>query len=156
MADVGDPVGPELFTDWMYMAKTVFGEARGENEPTRLAVAWVIRNRARDPRRRWGTSVWDVVTRPKQFSCWNPGDPGREAMLHPMRNPAERLVWHECARVSWHVLTAPEQANPLPGVRYFHDATIPPPAWTRDLEPVEVPGVTRMRFYRDRDAAPPA
>lgn len=140
---------PDLATDWMYMAKTIFGESRGEPLPARLAVAWVIRNRARDPARRWGSSVWEVVTRPRQFSCWNPGDPNREAILDPMRRQAERQAWRECARLAWYVLTAPDEANPLPGVLYYHSASLPPPEWARRLEPVAVPGVTRLRFYRE-------
>lgn len=143
-----EPVLPDEFTNWMYMAKTVFGEVRGEGDATRRAVAWVIRNRARDPAHRFGHSVWEVVTRPYQFSCWNRGDPNREAILHPMRAPLEREAWLECVRVSWQVLSASEADNPIPGVYHYHDTSIPPPAWTRGLEPVQVPGVMRLRFYR--------
>lgn len=143
------PVLPEAFTDWMYMAKTVFGEVRGEAEATRRAVAWVIRNRARDPAHRFGQSVWEVVTRPRQFSCWNRGDPNRETILHPMGSRPERKAWLECVWVSWQVLSASEGDNPIPGVYHYHDTSIPAPPWTRGLEPLSVPGVTRLRFYRD-------
>jgi len=54
-------------------AKTVYGEARGEPEGGKVAVAWVIRNRAETQYR--GGTPEEVCLRPAQFSCWNPGDP---------------------------------------------------------------------------------
>lgn len=62
--------------DVLIAARTVFGEARGEPYEGQKAVAHVILNRARKE-----GSVAAVCLRPKQFSCWNVGDPTRERMV---------------------------------------------------------------------------
>lgn len=62
--------------DVLIAARTVFGEARGEPYEGQKAVAHVILNRARKE-----GSVAVVCLRPKQFSCWNVGDPTRERMV---------------------------------------------------------------------------
>lgn len=57
------------------MAQTIFGEARGEPEAGQAAVACVVVNRVNDPR--WPGTIHEVCHQPKQFSCWNMGDPNR-------------------------------------------------------------------------------
>src|SRR5512134_3045692 len=65
------------FDDLSVMARTVYGEARGEPHEGRLAVAHVILNRARAGG--WfGAGVSEVCL---QFSCWNPGDPNRPRLF---------------------------------------------------------------------------
>ena len=60
----------------IYMAKTIWGEARGEGARGMQAVANVIMNRVN--RGGWyGASIKDVVLKPYQFSCWNATDPNR-------------------------------------------------------------------------------
>lgn len=56
------------------MAATIYGEARGESFDGCVAVGWVIKNRALNPRW-WGDGIIDVCQKTKQFSCWNPDDP---------------------------------------------------------------------------------
>lgn len=61
--------------DIIILAKTVYGEARGEGEDGRLAVAHVVLNRFKS--RRWygrGT-IAETARLPWQFSCWNANDP---------------------------------------------------------------------------------
>lgn len=61
--------------DVIIAAKTIYGEARGESFGGQVAVAWVIRNRADNPRW-WGGPDWrSVCLSPWQFSCWNDGNP---------------------------------------------------------------------------------
>lgn len=70
------------------MVRTLYGEARGESQMGRAAVAWVIRNRLAHPgwwSRDRGDGIPDdtiaaVCRDPWQFSCWNEGDPNREKM----------------------------------------------------------------------------
>ena len=54
----------------IYMAKTIWGEARGEGLRGMQAVANVIMNRV-DRGGWYGASIKDVVLKPLQFSCWN-------------------------------------------------------------------------------------
>jgi N-acetylmuramoyl-L-alanine amidase len=56
---------------------TVYGESRGEAVEGRIAVAAVIRNRLG----RYGADYKGVCLKPKQFSCWNLGDPNRDQLL---------------------------------------------------------------------------
>ena len=60
---------------WTF-AKTIWAEARGEPLDGQIAVANVILNRARQGGW-WGDDVAGVCCKPKQFSCWNDGDPNR-------------------------------------------------------------------------------
>lgn len=68
------------------LARTLYGEARGEPTGGQVAVAWVIRNRASRARFA-GDLVGDigaverVCLAPWQFSCWNKGDPNRALLM---------------------------------------------------------------------------
>lgn len=52
------------------LARTLWGEARGEGYLGMLAVAHVVANRVFD--HRWPNSFAEVCKQPQQFSCWNP------------------------------------------------------------------------------------
>lgn len=56
------------------VARTIWGEARGEGATGMQAVANVIINRANNPGW-WGRNIIDVCLAPKQFSAWNRSDP---------------------------------------------------------------------------------
>ena len=58
--------------DYEILLKTVYGEARGEEQRGQLAVAWVIYNRARLNKSYWGgSSIAAVCKHPGQFECWS-------------------------------------------------------------------------------------
>jgi spore germination cell wall hydrolase CwlJ-like protein len=61
------------------LARTIWGEARGEPPGGMAAVASVVMNRARHPRW-WGRDVVGVCLDPWQFSCWNADDVNRPKM----------------------------------------------------------------------------
>lgn len=67
---------------------TLWAEARGEPVEGVIAVASVIRNRARYPLR-FGRGYKGVCLKSKQFSCWNPGTDINHVRLIKM---AERIV----------------------------------------------------------------
>jgi spore germination cell wall hydrolase CwlJ-like protein len=58
------------------LARTIWGEARGEPPGGMEAVAAVVLNRAAHPRW-WGHDIAGVCLCPRQFSCWNADDPNR-------------------------------------------------------------------------------
>ena len=62
------------------MARTLYGEARGEGDQGMQAVANVIMNRV-NAGKWYGKTVEEVVLKPKQFSCWNESDPNREKIV---------------------------------------------------------------------------
>ena len=60
----------------VYLAKTMWGEARGEGALGMQAVGNVVMNRV-NAGSWYGASIKDVVTKKYQFSCWNENDPNR-------------------------------------------------------------------------------
>lgn len=61
-------------SDLLILARTIFGEARGQAFEGQVAVAWVVRNRmARG--KRFAPTISGVCLAHKQFSCWNRDDP---------------------------------------------------------------------------------
>ncbi len=56
------------------LARTIWGEARGESTDGKKAVASVILNRLKKPDR-FGSTIEGVCQKPFQFSCWNDNDP---------------------------------------------------------------------------------
>lgn len=61
------------------LARTLWGEARGEGTKGMQAVANVILNRVEIAQNRgkfwWGNDIIQVCQKPYQFSCWNRSDP---------------------------------------------------------------------------------
>lgn len=60
-----------------------FGETRGEAVEAQIGFGNVVRNRKTDIRSRWPSTWHDVLLQPKQFSCFNEGDPNLEKCLAP-------------------------------------------------------------------------
>lgn len=63
-----------------YMARTAWGEARGEGINGMQAVINVIMNRVKKGGW-WGATPKEVCTKKSQFSVWNKSDPNYEKML---------------------------------------------------------------------------
>jgi len=68
------------------LARTIFGEARGEPIKGMEAVANVVVNRARiseiKGRYWWGNGIIGVCQKPYQFSCWNRSDPSYQRLIN--------------------------------------------------------------------------
>jgi len=80
--------------DVIYLAKTLYGESRGQNRQSKEAVAWVIRNRVESGL--WGKTYKSVVTARNQFTCWSSKiDPGNYAAIQNPSGPA----WDECTGI---------------------------------------------------------
>lgn len=68
------------------LARTIFGEARGEDIKGKEAIACVILNRVKKANDNggsfwWGNSIEEVCTKKWQFSCWNKDDPNYEKLM---------------------------------------------------------------------------
>ena len=70
----------DSLTDIDVVAKTIWGEARGEGLNGMTAVACVIMNRATKGGW-WGRTPREVCLKPSQFSCWLKSDPNRAKIL---------------------------------------------------------------------------
>lgn len=71
---------PAVDADVDVVARTIWGEARGEGEAGMIAVANVIMNRVARPGW-WGRTPREVCQKKWQFSCWNPTDPNLMRLL---------------------------------------------------------------------------
>ncbi|MBD8604487.1 cell wall hydrolase [Pseudomonas sp. CFBP 8771] len=112
------------------VARTLWGEARGEGIAGQIAVAWVIRNRVHDANRRswWGEGYIGVCHKPWQFSCWNPDDPNYPCVSGAL--PIAQAQWAQALMVAEQVI-AGGTADPTDGATHYHALRLPrPPAWT--------------------------
>lgn len=127
--------------DLIIVARTIWGEARGETEQGRLAVAWVIKNRV-ERGGWWGTTARAVCLHPWQFSCWNENDPNR-AKLEAL--PTDDPLFQECL---WAALSAFLEKEPDPTDGSCHYKVIGAPAsWAAGKVPVCTIG--RHQFFND-------
>lgn len=78
------------------LALCVWAEARGEPQEGKDAVAHVVLNRA-EKQSWYGKNIRGVILSPKQFSCFNEGDPNREKVLCVQNDE----VWADCAMAAW-------------------------------------------------------
>lgn len=123
------------------MARTIIGEARGEDELGMIAVAWVIRNRAEHPRW-WGRSVVEVCRKPFQFSCWLRAD--RNYRLVATDAFFDHPLAREVQSIARGVLVG-SIPDPTGGADHYHHYAVQP-AWSAGHEPVASIGA--HRFYR--------
>lgn len=125
------------------LARTLWGEARGEGTRGLLAVCWVVLNRvaAKHPKQ-FGNTIAEVCQKPKQFSCWNAGDPNREKLLNVTTADA---VFRSCLELARQAVNGTIPPDPTNGSRHYHADSIPNP-WP-DHEPVVRIG--SHLFYND-------
>lgn len=120
------------------LARTIWGEARGETMEGRIAVANVIMNRVSDPR--WPNTVSAVVLQPKQFSAWNAGDPNRDALLSvDESNP----VFREALAIAQAAVDG-SLDDLTKGANHYFAEYIPTPGWARDMAGTTTIGVHRF------------
>lgn len=108
-------------------ARTIWGEARGEEHSGRFAVAWVIVNRWH--RGRWkGKTLAQTCRARWQFSCWNENDPNSEKCEQVSY---EDPILLDCLRqIVIAVQSRDEFAkDPTRGATHYHTRQIAPPKW---------------------------
>ncbi len=124
------------------LAKTVWGEARGEPPEGREAVASVIVNRAaRRPAAWWGSTIKEVCLKPWQFSCWNENDPNR-ALLDSAHETEE---FGEIERIA-QLAVEGNLTDLTDGATHYHTRNINP-HWSANKQPCAEIG--DHKFYND-------
>ncbi|WP_017303937.1 cell wall hydrolase [Spirulina subsalsa] len=125
---------PSLYTsslssnrdDLDIIARTIFGEARGESELGQIGVGWVIINRVGE--KTWyGRTVKEVCLKPWQFSCWNPNDANNSIIKSVEEG---NTLFNQCRENAKKVLTA-SVPDPTGGATHYHANYIARPTWTR-------------------------
>lgn len=135
-------------SDVIYAAQTIFGEARGESWPAKLAVGNVILNRKKTKRKYFGRSIKTIVQKPQQFSCWNYRDPNYSKIHNPLKHESVD-TWLECYIAAHLVLGGQVKDNTGGAMYYFDDSLLSnPPSWAARLEQSAKHG--RLNFFRER------
>lgn len=114
---------PMSAADRDLMIRTIYGEAGGEGAIGQAAVAEVIKNRV--DAGTYGGSVHDVITAPKQFSVWNPGDPAGALANGLSSNSAS---YQKIAAIVDSVM-AGKVADMTGGARNYYNPKMASPAW---------------------------
>lgn len=131
----GTPVGNVTGTgiagatnrDATILAGTIFGEARGESDAGREAVACVVLNRVRS--NRYPSTIEKVCLQPSQFSCWNVKDPNRAKILKAISDNTDQ-IFLRCLAIAQSAIRG-ELADSTNGALHYHANTISPPNWAR-------------------------
>ncbi|HPQ50310.1 MAG TPA: cell wall hydrolase [Alphaproteobacteria bacterium] len=127
------------------LARTIWGEARGEGVAGMEAVAMVILNRVAVAQRHggywWGNSVIDVCRKAYQFSCWNKQDPNLPRLLSVGK---DNLYFVTATRVAQRALLG-FLKDQTKGATHYHERSISP-KWAVGQHPCAVIG--RHLFYK--------
>ena len=124
--EVGDsPPDADLLT----LARTIYGEARSQKEPTagREAVAHVVMTRLA-MKFRGETTISGICKSRKQFSCWNDDDVNKKIIEAANRgiNP----IFDQCFAFAEQVTNGQLDDN-TGGATHYYSETIPRPPWAK-------------------------
>lgn len=123
------------------LARSIWGEARGESEEGQVAVAWVMRNRViaaqafaarlgrAHPLFGDGTLV-GACRAPRQFSAWNPGDANAAKLAQVGFEDAAYCRAFAVGCQVWGGLIN----DPTGGATHYHRHDIEP-AWAKSMTP---------------------
>lgn len=127
------------------LARTIWGEARGENLQGKEAVANVIINRLRHAQKQgtfwWGNTIETICKKPFQFSCWNKNDPNHAKLIAVTSSDAQFAI---CQRIALRAVKGilPDHTN---GADHYH-ADYMTPKWAKAERITATIG--RHIFYR--------
>ncbi|MSP43380.1 MAG: cell wall hydrolase [Alphaproteobacteria bacterium] len=132
--------------DMETLARSLWGEARGENEDGQVAVAWVMRNRvraARDFIARQGRAhplfgdgtLVGACRAPRQVSAWNPGDPNAVKLAQIGFDDAAYCRAFAIGAQVWGGLIS----DPTGGTTHYHRHDIEP-VWAKSMKPTALIG----------------
>lgn len=134
-------------TDIDTLARTIWGEARGEGVQGMEAVAAVVMNRVNADLGNdgkpdwWGEGVEAVCKKPFQFSCWNFDDPNRDKIIAISADDP----WFRHAREIAQQAIAGELPDITGGASHYCRSDLLP-SWVKDKKPTVIIG--RHSFYK--------
>ncbi|MDR3156050.1 MAG: cell wall hydrolase [Holosporaceae bacterium] len=123
--------------DLQTLAKTIYGEARGELHKfgivSLIAVANVVVNRKR---KNFANSIAEVCVAPYQFSCWSKSDPNYKKMMRITSEEAH--IFGKCLETAENVLSE-KWPDITDGCDHYHERSIRP-YWAVYLIPKRIFG----------------
>jgi uncharacterized protein (TIGR02594 family) len=108
------------------LARTLYGEARGQGQKGIEAVANVVMNRVASGR--WGGKVGSVCLWPWQFSCWNRNDPNFRTIRNKTDDGDPQFAL--CLAVARKAVSGTLTQH-VPGARHYYADYIREPSWVR-------------------------
>lgn len=133
--------------DKQALALAIYGEARGENTEGKIAVAWVIVNRAKHGG--WyGDNIKGVAYKKNQFSCFNSNDPNYEKLKKIALNFNKALqdkVLASCYTIAKGVLSGTIESN-VKDATHYHTTAIKP-SWLKGVE--FITKIQNHKFYKE-------
>jgi len=121
------------------LARTIWGEARGQPQEGLEAVASVVLNRVKRAQERggywWGGDIISVCQKPYQFSCWNRSDPNYKKLTAVTEKNIHFATALRIARRAV-VGTLADNTN---GATHYHTKAISP-YWAVDQVPTIIIG----------------
>ena len=128
-----DDVNPEPETsafgpNALALARTAYGEGRGEGEEGMHLIQKVIKNRADSGGTyNWPKTAYEVAHQPKQFSAWNENDPNRSKMLSLDENSTDPHFTKALELVD---KPLPEKLNQFKDADHYHTKKVSP-SWSK-------------------------
>lgn len=129
------------------LARTLWGEARGESLVGQIAVAWTIRNRVNDGKDKswWGEGYAGVCQKPYQFSCWNKNDPNYTYLSGAKQIPFREFAQ---AQIAADQVLVGKVSDPTGGATHYYAITMPKaPDWAAGAKQTLKLG--RHVFFKD-------
>ena len=125
------PLSPTGLDEIEVLARTIYGEARGETVAGKEAVAAVILNRVRRAEKTggtywWGATIKKVCLKPWQFSCWNKNDLNRSKVLGVEKTNRN---FQTCLRIARRTI-AGSLKDKTGGATHYHTKSVDP-IWSR-------------------------
>lgn len=127
--------------DMEILAKTIFGEARGEPQEGQIAVACCVLNRYKSNKWFSSSTIAGVCLKPWQFSCWNKNDPNSQKIAN--------LTYPIYSQYFPIIKLAQEYDITNGATHYYNPYICTIPKWAKDKTPCAEIG--KHLFFRDID-----
>lgn len=129
-------------TDIEALAKTIYGESRGEPPEGQIAVGFTVLNRL--ALNTWyGHSIEEVCLKPYQYSCWLKSDPNRSKMDSLSVDSDELQSFVD---IAYQIINT-QIDDPSLGATHYYAVYINPPAWISQA--TFTVQIGQHRFYKD-------
>lgn len=125
------PPDPYLTKKIDTLARTLYGEARGEGFEGMAAVACVVINRVSAPCW-WGSDIISVCRKYRQFSCWNENDPNLEVIR---KVDGSYLIFSVALQIAESAIKG-KLKDKTGGANHYYRQGTPEPDWAKGKTPV--------------------